>query len=67
MPKQLALNAALSEVRELKELLPMCAGCQKIRNDAGHWLPADVYIRDHTRTRVSHGLCPDCMRESVDA
>jgi len=56
-----ALNAALTEVKELQSILPMCAGCKKIRDEEGLWHHPDVYIRDHTNAQVSHGLCPDCV------
>ena len=31
------LNAALAEVKNLGGLLPICAGCKKIRDDNGYW------------------------------
>jgi len=61
--QQAALNAALAEVKELQSILPMCAGCKKIRDDHGGWHNPDEYIRDHTNSRVSHGLCPDCQTQ----
>jgi len=63
--QQAALNVALSEVKELQSILPMCAGCKKIRDEQGTWNYADVYIRDHTNSRVSHGLCPECLHDSL--
>ncbi|MHB8764441.1 MAG: hypothetical protein ACYDA8_08935 [Deferrisomatales bacterium] len=41
----------------------MCAGCKKIRDDQGRWRDVAVYLLEHTGTTVSHGLCPDCLRE----
>jgi CheY-like chemotaxis protein len=54
------LQEALAQVRTLSGLLPICAACKKIRDDAGYWHQVDVYIRDHSRARFSHGICPDC-------
>ena len=54
------LQAALVQVRTLSGLLPICAACKKIRDDAGYWHQVDVYIRDHSGARFSHGICPDC-------
>jgi len=59
--QQAALNTALSQVKELEAWLPMCACCKRIRDDQNQWHHPDVYIRDHTNTKVSHGICPQCM------
>jgi PAS domain S-box-containing protein len=55
------LRAALAEIRELQGILPICAGCKKIRNDSGYWEQVETYIELHTRAQFSHGMCPDCM------
>jgi PAS domain S-box-containing protein len=55
------LKSALSEVRTLSGLLPICAGCKKIRDDGGYWNKLESYIENHTSAQFSHGLCPDCM------
>lgn len=55
------LKKALSEVRVLKSLLPICAGCKKIRDDQGYWSAVDAYIINQGLTNVTHGLCPDCV------
>lgn len=55
------LQAALRDVKTLSGLLPICAGCKKIRDDAGAWLPMERYIRDRTDARFSHGMCPECV------
>ncbi|MRR39250.1 hypothetical protein EG829_32330 [bacterium] len=55
------LEQALSEVRTLKGILPICSFCKKIRNDAGYWEQVDHYIHEHTDADFSHGVCPDCM------
>jgi hypothetical protein len=53
---------ALANVRQLSALLPMCSSCKKIRNESGEsWVPFDVYLLEHSDSRVSHGVCPDCM------
>lgn len=54
------LQNALSQVKQLKGLLPICASCHKIRDDKGYWQNVEVYIRDHSEAEFSHGICPDC-------
>jgi hypothetical protein len=46
----------------LSGLLPICAGCKKIRDDRGGWVPVESYIRERSDAQFSHGLCPDCSR-----
>lgn len=57
------LKRALAEVKTLQGFLPICAGCRKIRNDTGYWQQIEGYIEDHTDTKFSHSLCPDCIHE----
>gem|GEM_PF-914008 len=57
-----ALERALAEVKVLRGLLPICAGCKKIRNDEGLWVRVDAYLAEHTDAQFTHGLCPDCVR-----
>jgi AmiR/NasT family two-component response regulator len=56
------LQDALAQVKILSGLLPICASCKKIRDDEGYWHQVEVYIRDHSEARFSHGICPDCAR-----
>ena len=56
------LQAALDEVRTLQGLIPICAGCHQIRDDAGFWQRLESYFEDRSDARFSHGLCPDCAR-----
>jgi AmiR/NasT family two-component response regulator len=57
------LQAAMAKIKTLSGLLPICAGCKKIRDDGGYWQDIAVYIRDHSEAEFSHGLCPDCAKE----
>jgi len=58
-----ALEKALSEVKTLSGLLPICASCQKIRNDRGYWDRIETYIQAHSDATFSHGLCPECAQQ----
>ena len=57
------LRKALSEVKTLRGLLPICSKCKRIRDDKGYWNRIEEYIRAHTDARFTHGICPDCARE----
>jgi PAS domain S-box-containing protein len=54
------LQEALARVKLLSGLLPICAGCKKIRDEQGAWQQIEIYIRAHSEANFSHGMCPDC-------
>jgi hypothetical protein len=54
------LHAALDQVAQLKELLPICAWCKKIRDDTGYWKQLDLFMQEHDYAKFTHGICPDC-------
>lgn len=56
------LQEALVRVHTLHGLLPICASCKKIRDDAGYWKQIEEYVSEHTDAEFTHGLCPDCMQ-----
>ena len=57
------LQDALSNIKVLRGLLPICANCKKVRDDKGYWQDVTVYIQEHTEADFSHGICPDCMEK----
>jgi PAS domain S-box-containing protein len=59
------LQTALAEVRTLRELLPICSYCRKIRDEEDRWQSVETYISRHTATRFSHGICPSCYEREV--
>jgi len=59
----LELREALARIKTLSGLLPICAGCKKIRDDKGYWSQVDSYITLHSGTRFTHSLCPDCLKK----
>jgi sensor domain CHASE-containing protein len=56
------LQKALSEVKTLSGLLPICSHCKKIRDDKGYWNQIESYIYMHSDAKFSHGMCPDCFK-----
>ncbi len=55
------LEQALSDVKTLSGLLPICASCKKIRDDQGYWNQIEAYIENHTDAHFSHGICAECQ------
>jgi len=56
------LQEALANVKLLRGLLPICAGCKNIRDEEGYWHQVEAYIRDHSEAEFSHSVCPRCAR-----
>jgi PAS domain S-box-containing protein len=59
------LQNALAEVRALREFLPICSYCRKVRDDQNYWSQIESYISKHTGTQFSHGICPECYDSKV--
>ena len=53
-------RTAEAELAQLRGLLPICAWCKKIRNDAHEWQRVEDYIGQRTAAVFSHGMCPTC-------
>ena len=54
------LEDALSRVKQLQGLLPICCYCKKIRDDRNYWHQVESYMASHADVRFSHGICPEC-------
>jgi hypothetical protein len=57
------LQNALTEIKTLSGLLPICSYCKKIRDDKGYWNQIESYIHKHSDTEFSHGICPECAKK----
>jgi hypothetical protein len=57
------LQNAFNEINMLRGIIPICSVCKKVRNDDGYWERLDWYIQQHSSADISHGMCPDCMKE----
>ena len=57
------LKKALSEVKVLSGMLPICTSCKKIRDDKGYWNQIESYISEHSDALFSHSICPDCAEK----
>lgn len=50
-----------TQIRVLKELIPICMYCKKVRDDSDYWQQVDTYIHTCTGSNFSHGICPECL------
>ena len=63
------LEQALSHIKRLEGILPICASCKKIRVTGGDpkkqedWVQMESYISSKSEARFSHSICPECMKK----
>ncbi|MFI5184365.1 MAG: two-component regulator propeller domain-containing protein [Vicinamibacteria bacterium] len=50
----------VAKVEVLSGLLPICAWCKKVRDDAGYWAQIEMYISARSKVAFTHGICPEC-------
>jgi PAS domain-containing protein len=52
----------ISELMELRRIVPICAYCKKIRDDEDFWQSVENYFKVHLNLDFSHGVCPECAK-----
>ena len=57
------LADALDQVKTLQGLLPICAWCNRIRDDEGYWDQIEAYFHKHTGADFTHSICPECLEQ----
>jgi hypothetical protein len=63
------LEKALSHIKRLEGILPICSNCKKIRLEGAvpenqeSWIQIESYISKRTEARFSHSICPECMKK----
>ncbi|MBW2096511.1 MAG: PAS domain-containing protein [Deltaproteobacteria bacterium] len=53
----------VTELYELREIIPICSVCKKVRTDKAYWEQVESYLLRHNGIKFSHGICPDCMKK----
>jgi hypothetical protein len=59
----LLLIEDITELTELKKILPICVSCKKIRDDKEYWEHVETYLSKHLDLRFSHSICPECAKQ----
>lgn len=57
------LKEAISEIKTLRGILPICSYCKKIKDDKGYWNRVETYLHEHTGAEFSHGICSECVEK----
>lgn len=50
----------ISELIELRGLIPICSCCKKVRKDDDYWESVEGYFRSHADVKFTHGMCDEC-------
>ncbi len=61
--RTMELETALSKIKTLKGLIPICMHCKKIRDDQGYWNQIEAYIQKNSEAEFSHSICKDCAEK----
>lgn len=61
--KNKELQAAFTEIKRLRGMIPICSSCKNIRDDSGYWHEVAAYISDHSDAEFTHSICPDCAQK----
>jgi DNA-binding response OmpR family regulator len=60
--RNIELQEALTAIKTLSGLVPICAWCgRKIQDAQGQWIKVENYIEAHSEATFTHGICPDCL------
>jgi ligand-binding sensor domain-containing protein len=54
---------AITKIKVLNGLIPICFKCRKVRDDQGYWKGLERYIKENSEATFSHGLCPECAEK----
>ncbi len=59
--RDISLQKQMEErIRKLEGLIPICAGCKKIRLPDHSWQEIESFLARRSNMDFTHGLCPDC-------
>jgi sigma-B regulation protein RsbU (phosphoserine phosphatase) len=59
------LEAAMGQLKLLRELLPMCCYCKRVRDDKHYWQQMETYLANYAELRFTHGICPECYQSAA--
>lgn len=50
----------ISHLMEIREYVPVCSWCKKIRDDKNYWKTLEAYLEKQLDVQMTHGICPEC-------
>lgn len=61
--KNKRLTDYIEEMQVLRGIVPICSSCKSIRDVENHWHSVEHYLSIHPETKLSHSICPSCMKK----
>jgi sigma-B regulation protein RsbU (phosphoserine phosphatase) len=58
-------QAESARTKPLRELLPICCYCRRIRDERQQWSTLEQYLTQRVDVRFTHGFCPTCFEHHV--
>lgn len=55
----------LDQVQNLRQLIPICSYCKRVRDDTDYWHRIESFVTAHTGADLSHSICPECYEKVV--
>jgi hypothetical protein len=52
----------ISSLVDLQEPTPVCAYCNRVRQDEHYWKQLESHLKQHFDIELSHGICPECKK-----
>ena len=53
------------ELRQLENLLSICAYCKSVRDDDDEWVAVEKYLEARVPAEFTHSICPRCYESEV--
>jgi hypothetical protein len=60
------LDTAYWHLRKIREVLPICLDCGRVKTGDGSWETVVQYLRTNSEF-LSHGYCPECYERAAGA
>jgi PAS domain S-box-containing protein len=51
------------EINHLRNLLPICAYCKRVRDDKNYWEQIENYFSSRSNILFTHGICSECAEK----
>ena len=64
-PLVLLVVEDISEIAELKRMIPICSICKEVRDEKETWSRVEAYFKEHWDVNFSHSLCPKCFKSEM--
>jgi len=53
----------ITELVTLRQIIPICSHCKKIRKDNSYWEQVENYINRFIDVKFTHAICPECAEK----